>query len=305
MSVPHSDLRLPSIDGLRAFDAASRTGSFERAADELHITASAVSKRISTLEDLLGIILLQRGPKSLTLTAAGREYLEQVRGALALLAAVPLHRRAVQRFERLRVVSLPTFARQILVPNLDAFTRSHPDIELEVMLSIPFLDISVGESDIEIQFADCSPQDTPLMREQVLPILSPALLARLAPLVRPSDLARATLLRAPPDPWTPWFRAAGLDWPEPSSGPRLVDLGMTLEAAVSGQGVAIGRPSLARPWLASGALVAPFDILADPDRQYRLLCHSNSEAAQAFAVWLHALCERTARAGLEQLSVRR
>ena len=58
MSVPHSDLRLPSIDGLRAFDAASRTGSFERAADELHITASAVSKRISTLEDLLGVILL-------------------------------------------------------------------------------------------------------------------------------------------------------------------------------------------------------------------------------------------------------
>lgn len=305
MSVPHSELRLPSIDGLRAFDAASRTGSFERAADELHITASAVSKRISTLEDLLGIVLLQRGSKSLTLTAAGREYLDQVRGALALLAAVPLHRRSVQRFERLRVVSLPTFARQILVPNLDTFTRAHPDIELEVVLSIPFLDIGVGESDVEIQFTECSPQDTPLMREQVLPILSPALLARVAPLARPADLTRATLLRTPPDPWLPWFRAAGLDWPEPSSGPKLVDLGLTLEAAVSGQGVAIGRPSLVRPWLASGALVAPFDIFASPERQYRLLCHSNTQAAQDFAAWLRALCERAARAGLEQLSAPR
>ena len=91
------DLRFPSIDGLRAFEAAARLGSFERAADELAVTASAVSKRVATLEDLLGTPLLTRGAKALALTAAGKEYLPQVRAALELLATVPLHQRRAQR----------------------------------------------------------------------------------------------------------------------------------------------------------------------------------------------------------------
>ena len=77
-----SDLRLPSIDGLRAFDAAARLGTFERAAAELHVTASAVAKRVGTVEELLGTALFTRTGKALALTAAGREYLEQVRAGL-------------------------------------------------------------------------------------------------------------------------------------------------------------------------------------------------------------------------------
>ncbi|NUP86278.1 MAG: LysR family transcriptional regulator, partial [Burkholderiaceae bacterium] len=84
------DLRLPSIDGMRAFEAAARLGTFERAADELAITASAASKRVGTLEELLGTGLLVRTGKTLALTAAGKEYLAQVRTALGLLAAMPL-----------------------------------------------------------------------------------------------------------------------------------------------------------------------------------------------------------------------
>jgi DNA-binding MarR family transcriptional regulator len=97
------DLRLPSIDGLRAFEAAARLGTFERAADELAITASAVSKRVATLEELLGTGLLVRTGKTLALTASGKEYLAQVRAALGLLAAMPLHQRRAQHRERLRV----------------------------------------------------------------------------------------------------------------------------------------------------------------------------------------------------------
>ena len=99
------DLRFPSIDGLRAFDAAARLGTFERAADELHVTASAVSKRVATVEALIGAPLLLRQGKQLALTATGREYLEQVRTALGLLAAMPQHRRAAQRMQRLRITS--------------------------------------------------------------------------------------------------------------------------------------------------------------------------------------------------------
>ena len=103
-----SDVRFPSIEGLRAFEAVARLGSCERAADELAVTASAISKRVATLEDLLGTPLFSRSLRALSLTAAGREYLEQVRMALGLLAAVPLHRRQAQRVQRRRVSSPPT-----------------------------------------------------------------------------------------------------------------------------------------------------------------------------------------------------
>jgi molybdenum-dependent DNA-binding transcriptional regulator ModE len=94
------DIRFPSIEGLRAFEAAARLGSFERAAEELNVTASAIGKRIAALEDLLGTPLFTRGPKALSLTATGKEYLAQVGAALGLLAAVPLHRRTAQRVDR-------------------------------------------------------------------------------------------------------------------------------------------------------------------------------------------------------------
>ena len=109
---PADDLRLPSLDALRAFEAAARLGSFERAADELAVTASAIGKRVAALESLIGIELLQRGGKALALTATGRDYLAQVRPALTLLMAVPQHRRPAQRTRKLRVSSPPTATSQ-------------------------------------------------------------------------------------------------------------------------------------------------------------------------------------------------
>jgi len=293
-----SDLRLPSLDGLRAFETAARLGSFERAADELAVTASAVSKRVAAVEELLGTSLFVRGPKALALTASGKEYLEQVRAALSLLAAVPLHQRAAQRVQRLRVCSPPTFARQILVPHLEDFTTAHRDIELEIVLSIPYLGGEQPDADIQIRNGDGQP---PLMRDVVLPVASPALLARLPPLRSPADLAHAPLLRTPLEPWAPWFAAAGLSWPEPAQGPKFVDLGLTLEAAVSGQGVALARPSLAQPWLAAGALVPLFTVTAEPAHHYHLMPYAASGAAPLFAQWLQQLCERVAREALSGL----
>ncbi|HJV96064.1 MAG TPA: LysR family transcriptional regulator [Albitalea sp.] len=293
------DTRYPSIDGLRAFDAAARLGSFERAADELDITASAVSKRVATLEELLGTPLLVRSARALTLTAAGKEYLAQVGAALGLLAAVPLHQRAAQRAQRLRVRAPPTFARQVLVPELEQFTQAHPQIELEVVLSIPFLDSGASDADVEVRNGDAGANGaTPLMHDVVTPLAAPALLARLPPLRQPADLAQAPLLRTPLEPWAPWFRAAGLAWPEPAQGPRLVDLGLTLEAAVGGQGIALARPSLARGWLASGVLRPLFDITAVPAHQYYLLPHAAQGAPLVFTQWLREVCERSAHDGL-------
>jgi LysR family glycine cleavage system transcriptional activator len=298
-----SPLRLPSIDGLRAFEAAARLGSFERAAEALHVTASAVSKRVATVEDLLGTPLLNRAARTLTLTPVGKEYLTQVSAALALLAAMPQHQRAQQQARRLRVSAPPTFAREVLVPQLESFTHAHPEVELEVVLSIPFLDVSGTEADVEVRHGDVDAAlGTPLMHDVVLPMAAPALLARLPPLRVPADLAHAPLLRTPLEPWAPWWRAAGLDWPEPAQGPRFIDLGLTLEATVSGQGVGLMRPSLARRWIGYGVLQPLFDLSVPPATHYHVLPHAADEAAEAFVAWLAEVSARVARDGLLAIS---
>jgi len=298
------DFRFPSIDGLRAFEASARLGSFERAAAALDISASAVAKRVATLEELLGTTLLQRGAKALQPTPSGQEYLLQVRSALQLLSAMPLHRRETQQRERLRVLAPPTFARQVLVPQLASFSAAHAQIDLELQLSVPFggsggdaapADVEVRYGEIDVQSPDV------LLREQVLPLAAPRLLPQLR---QPADLAHVPLLRTPLQPWTPWLRAAGLDWPEPAQGPKLLDLGLTLEAAVSGQGVALGRPSLAYPWIAAGSLLPPWRITAWPAQHYHLRLHGSSSAARAFAAWLHELCVRHGALAQEELSRR-
>ncbi len=286
---PAARLRFPSIEGLRALESAARLGSFDRAGAELAITASAVSKRVAALEELLGSPVFQRGAKALQLTASGRDYLQQVGPALALLAAAPQHRRAQQRLHKLRICAPPTFARQVLVPALQSYTQLHPAVELEVVLSIPFVDHGALESDVEVRHGEPGEQPV-LMHDRVLPMAAPALLRSLPPLRVPADLAQAPLLRTPIEPWAPWFRAAGLAWPEPTQGPRLVDLGLTLEAALCGQGVALGRPTLTSNALRTGSLRPLFNVVTAPLRQYHLLpCDTEGPAAE-FSRWLQHRC---------------
>lgn len=293
------DTRFPSIDGLRAFEASARLGGFEPAAAALNISASAVGKRIHALEDLLGVSLLIRNSsnKPFSLSAAGKEYLGQVSEALALLAAMPLHSRSAQRRRRLSITAPPTFARQILVPALPAFTAAQPQLELELLLSTPFLDEFTPPADVEIRMgADADAQI--LMRDRITPMAAPSLMLGLKQSLQPADLANLPLLRSPLEPWQPWFQAAALDWPEPEQGTRYVDLGLTLEAAACGQGVVLGRLSLAAPLLASGALQRMFELSVPATRNYGLLCHTESDAALAFCAWLRRHCgELTQRLG--------
>lgn len=300
-----SHFRLPSIDGLLAFEAAARHGTFERAAGELCMTGSAVAKRVATVEQLLGVQLLTRSAKALALTPTGKEYLDHVRGALGLLAAVPLHQRACQKLERLRVCAPPTFARQILVPNLEEFTLAHPDVELEVVLSIPYMEAAATDADLWIRNGDpVSMGGTALLQDCVTPLAAPSLLRRVGPIREPADLASVPLLRTPVEPWAPWFRIANLAWAEPTRGPKLLDLGLLLEAAVSGQGVALGRPTLARHWLATGALVPLFSLTAQPSTPYYLMPHVSDGAAEAFSRWLRGVCERAVQEVAEFFSRR-
>lgn len=293
--MPTKPLRLPSLDALLAFEAAARLGSFEAAAAELALTASAIAKRLAGLEERLDLPLLQRqGPRGLCLTPAGHEYLPQVRQALALLQSMPLHQRPARSRERLRVSSTPTFARQLLVPALPAFCSAHPEVELELTLTVPLLAEGDAGADLEIRHGAVPDEITPeqvLLRDRLTPLAAPSLLEQHAPLRAASELLALPLLRTPLQPWGPWLRAAGLtDAPEPDQGPRLVDLGLTLAAALAGQGVALARLSLARHELAEGRLVQPFTLTVPADRHYGLITHRPGPAASAFARWLHAHC---------------
>lgn len=286
--------RLPSLDALLAFEASARSGSFEAAAEALHITASAVAKRIAGLEDLLGLALFTRAGKGLQLTAAGHDYLPQVREALARLRAIPLHQRASQGRERLHVSSTPTFARQVLVPALPAFTAAHPEVELELTLSVPLLAEGDAAADVDIRHGPVPESISAaqvLLRDRLTPLAAPALLAGRV-LATPADLLGLPLLRTPLQPWSPWWQAAGLNAAEPDQGPRLVDLGLVLAAALAGQGVALMRLSLAQQELREGRLVQPFALTVEAERHYGLMVHRPGEAAEAFRTWLHAHCRQ-------------
>jgi DNA-binding transcriptional LysR family regulator len=297
IQTPPAELRFPSIDALRAFEAVARLGQFERAAEELAVTASAVSKRIGTLEEMLGTALLSRSGRVMTLTAHGKEYVVQVRAALSLLAAVPLHQRASQRMHKLRLSTPPTFARQILVPALGALAQACPHIELEVVLSTPFLDHRAPSADIEVRFGDAQ-QAQLLMRDVLVPMAAPALIERWAPL----PLLRWPLLRSPLDPWAPWLARAGLRAAEPAHGVRLVDLGLVLEAALHGQGVALARPALAVQALREGRLRPLSATHLTPAAQYVAVLHAESLAAQEVLAWLQGISQTAAEQGLAALS---
>lgn len=288
--------RLPSVDALLAFEAVARLGNFELAAEGLGVGASAVAKRLGSLEELLGTPLVHRAAKPFVLTAAGKEYLGQVQQVLSILCAMPQHQRSSQSRERLRVTAPPTFSRLILVPALPAFHALRPEVEIELMLSVPFLEEHAPPADVEIRHGlpgrEIAPEKV-LMRERVTPLIAPSLLARLPPMTSPQVLQHATLLRSPLEPWQSWLVEAGLDWPEPEQGTRFIDLGLLMEAALCGQGVVLGRERLAAGLLKQGALVRLFDLSVPAARQYALTQHETSPAAVAFAQWLHEHCAAT------------
>ncbi|WP_025129743.1 LysR substrate-binding domain-containing protein [Pseudomonas sp. PH1b] len=289
-----TDYRLPSLDALLAFQAGAQLQSFERAADALSLTGSALRKRIAGLEQLLGVSLFERQGGTLMLTVQGQVYLEQISPILAQLLAIPGHQRPVQRKQHLMVSCPPTFARQVLIPRLQEHSLACPDVDLQIQLSAPMGSVDGSACDVLISgdSAEVAPGQR-LLDEQLQPMAAPALLARFPDLDPVRDFARLPLLRSPLEPWRPWFMQAGLELLEPRQGPALLDLGMMLEAAAKAQGVVLARPSLAQAWLADGQLVAIGKVRSEPSFHYQLRVRQPSPAAAAFSAWLTRVCHET------------
>jgi DNA-binding transcriptional LysR family regulator len=294
-------IRLPPVHALSAFEAAARHGSFALAADELCITPSALSHRIRLLEEYAGERLFLRDGRSVMLSEFGRRYLDVVRAALRTLTEFPLPHRTAPAQPRLKVTVPPTFARCLLVPRLAEFAALHPEIVVELFLSVPLYDLSLSESDVEVRFGPGRYPDLvteKLFEEPTFVVSSPAYLEKIGGVESPADLKKANLLRSALEPWQPWFEVAGLDWPEPSTGLRVDDLGLLLEAIRHGYGIGLSRQHFVGDLVTRGDLVHLFpDVrLKTPPHAYYVVYEQPARdrpEVRLFIDWLMATFRNT------------
>lgn len=252
--------RLPPLNTMRLFEAAGRLLSFKAAAAELHVTPSAVSHGVQSLEDWLGVTLFIRGNRSLALSEAGATYLPQVRKALDLLTKASANLPGRRATGCLSVSVAPSFGRLWLVPHLPRFQARHPAIEIAIDTSHQQIALPRDGVDLAIRMGsgDWAGLDAiHLVTEQLVPVCAPRLAATFG---QPDDLAGATLLRVADvsEDWQCWFELAGVA-PTTGAGSLSFDtIHMALEAAVQGLGVVMGRLPLMAGDLAAGRLVPLF-----------------------------------------------
>ncbi|MDJ1160154.1 transcriptional regulator GcvA [Chelatococcus sp. SYSU_G07232] len=293
--------RLPPLNAVRAFEAAARHLNFQKAGEELGVTAGAVAQQVKALEGWLGRPLFRRLPsKGVALTDAGQRYAPAIGELLDGLAD------ATARFTRdvsnvLTVSTVPSLAAQWLIPRLGAFRRLRPDLDVRVLASIGLTDFAREDVDIVIRLGRGVYPGLHvdfLMDEVFFPVCSPGLAEDPArPLREPADLRHHTLLHEPPSPeipehvtWRRWLEAAGVaDIVDAEHGPRFSHTFLALQAAISGQGLALATSALIGDNLAAGRLVRPFPQEVRGPYQYYIVCPEAAAAAPniaAFRAWL-------------------
>ena len=287
--------RLPSLNGLRAFEAAARHLSFTLAATELNVTQTAISHQIRRLEDELGIKLFIRQNRALALTPKAREYLPGIRAAFndLRLATDRIQRRGADRV--LTVSTLASLAAKWLLPRLSGFQEAHPDIDVRITTSTSLVDFRDGDVDAAIRYgrgewpglrADW------LMADELFPVCSPTLLKGPRALKRPEDLANHVLLHSSnnDDDWRLWLTAAGLPADLSSHSGLTFDMTfVTIQAAIDGHGVAIGRTSYVRDDIAKGRLVVPFKMALPANAGFYLVspeARADTPKLVVFRQWL-------------------
>ena len=290
--------RLPSLNGLRAFEAAARHLSFTNAAAELNVTQTAISHQIRRLEEELGIRLFVRQNRALALTPEAKDYLPGVRAAFndLRLATDRVLRRDSDHV--LTISTLASLAAKWLLPRLSAFQEAHPGIDVRITTSSALVDFRTGDVDAAIRYGRghwAGLRADWLTADELFPVCSPALLTGDKPLRSPQDLAHKTLLHSSggyDDDWRLWLTAAGL----PANISRLPGLTfdlilVTVQAALDGIGVAMGRTSYVEADIAKGRLVVPFKITLPANAGFYLVCpeaSADTPKLAAFRQWLVA-----------------
>ncbi len=284
--------RLPPLNALKAFEAAARSESFTRAAEELSVTQAAVSQQVKVLEVALGLTLFNRERQRLVITEAGRAYLAVVRDALDRIVVGT--DRLVQRRSSgiLTVTTSPDFAAKWLVHRLGRFAESHPQVDLRVSATMHHVDLAREQVDLAVRHGegDWAGLDAQrLCSERLFPVCSPKLVAGRNPIKKASDMLRFPLLRLSDwTTWLSWFEAAGVSNPV-LRGPVLNQASMLIDAAIDGQGIALARTALAAWDLINARLVIPINVSLRMQKTYWIVCPratSGVPKIKTFRDWL-------------------
>jgi DNA-binding transcriptional LysR family regulator len=305
-----------SLDLLRGFCVAARHLSFTRAAQELFVTQSAISREIKTLEQQLGKPLFRRVNRALQLTQAGQELYRTVDECLALIDAAAL--RVAGKWRTLSVTTTVALASTWLVPRLPRFARLHPEIDMRLVASNDAIDLEREHIDVAIRYvplgAPTRSKDKLFDYEQ-FPVCAPALTKdRARPLRTPADLSKHVLLDfetvlygRPWYDWQEWFDAVKLRGAKGAGWLRFSHYDQVIEAAIKGSGVAIGkRPHLSQH-LRDGILVAPLgkQWVAKPGAFYVEVSDSaQRDVVDVFVDWLHAEAQQDAKLARRKTAAR-
>lgn len=288
---------LPPLAFIQGFEASARHLSFTKAAEELLLTQSAVSRQIRGLEDHLGVALFQRRPRALELTPHGRALQSAASELLARLQDVVDRLRSDSDTATLTVTTTNGFASLWLIPRLQRFTSRQPDVDVRISATYKVVNLERALVDVAIRYA--APESAPdgairLFGEELFPVCCPSLLHDTArPLRSIADLRAHKLLHMDEASgymdWTAWLAAHGVDELKPAASLRFDNYDQMIQAALGGQGVALGIGRLIASLLETGRLVAPFGREAVGDRAYYVV--TSAETAQrahvrAFVDWL-------------------
>lgn len=300
--------KIPSTAALVAFESAARHQSFTKAAEELALTQSAVCRQIAGLEAFLGLELFRRTRRGVMLTEDGLSYSRRIAAQLDAVERDTLAVMGQQGSTSLELAVVPTFATQWLLPRLKDFQRRHPEVTVNLTnRTRPFL-FADTEFDAALYFGDGDWPGTEscfLMRENPVPVCSPALIAPLDRLDA-RQLAALPLLQQSTRPyaWRQWFGSLGLQVEGDLGGPRYELFSMLAQAAMHDMGVALIPPLLIERELAEGRLIVPLaHALRLSDKAYYLIVPERKlelAALRAFRDWLTAQARVYRReAGLE------
>jgi len=294
--------RLPPLHAVYVFTVVARTLSMSRAAQQLHVTHSAVSRQVRQLEEHLGQPLFERRVRQIALTDAGRRLLADAGPALErLTGATAALRRPQDAVRRVRIHVRASFAQRWLIPRLPDFVAQHPGIAPEVQTSSRAPDKRLGHYDIAVQRGlagwPAAIEPVAFLQDDLALVAAPALLRR-RPVAAPADLAAHVLLEAKtrPDDWRAWLAQVGAPGLRPRGMLAFDHHYLVLQAASDGLGVALAPDSLAASELASGRLAAPLPQLRLAAAPYYLgLAPGADAAAHTLARWLRL--QATARPG--------
>ena len=284
---------IPPLTALQAFETIARRKSFTLAAEELHLTPSAVSHQVAKLEGLLHVRLFERSTRGVELTPAGQQYLQRVGSALgAINTATEDLRHGVQ--DTLYVHSSPSFASLWLMPRIARFTALHPNISLMLSASHVHSDFQLGQMDIDIRYGLPNWPNLevePIFTEKIMPLASPEFIRSHA-LHEPKDLLRVPLIQSSVNvvQWPDWFSRYGGSLRPERMGLRFDRAMMSMDAAVQKLGVALESASIAQSLIASGRMQPVFEEELSLQVQAHFMVyparHASRNEVKSFVQWL-------------------